>query len=184
MTMTAVEIAVALRRLNVPPEKADAAAARYSTESHDPRLNQCVVAELAKCATPCTGEMRDGGLSLTLLFPPRTKKNHGRGVAKQSTPFVRFRWLVLDGLAPIVARLGLPLPDGEFNLAAVYFVDRPGERADLVGLHQALCDVLENAGVVRNDWQFRTLDGSRVVVGDPAPRVELTITPIESEAAR
>lgn len=182
--MNAAQVTRALRRLNVPVDKADAAGARYERENSRSltlrRARALHVVDVTQ--TACTGALCDDTLTLTLPYPPRTKKNHGRGVAKQSAAFVRFRRQVIDGLAPIVERLGLPLPTATYNLAAVYFVDRYGERADLVGLHQALCDVLENARVVENDWQFRTLDGSRVIAGDSRPRVDLLISPITPRA--
>jgi hypothetical protein len=55
---------------------------------------------------------------------------------------------------------------------------RKGEQADLVGLLQGLADALENAGVVSNDRWFRAFDGSRMIAGDPRPRVELEIRPL------
>jgi Holliday junction resolvase RusA-like endonuclease len=63
----------------------------------------------------------------------------------------------------------------------VYFVDRYGEKADLTGLNQGLFDVLQDAGVITNDWQFRTSDGTRIVFGDEHPRVEITITNLPQE---
>lgn len=120
-------------------------------------------------------------LRLTVLAIPRTKKNHGRGVAKQSMAYVRFRQQMLDALAPVVLLLHLPLPERAYNIAATYYVDKPGERADRPGLDQALFDVLQDARVVTNDWQFRRTDGTRIVCGDERPRVEVVITPITED---
>jgi hypothetical protein len=87
-------------------------------------------------------------------------------------------------ISGVKARLYLPLPPRPhvFNLRARYYVDQYGKTADLFGLHDGLADALQNAGVIENDWQFRTADGSRVIPDDADPRVELTITPIEEEA--
>lgn len=177
--MDAAAITRALKRLHVPATKAQQAGDTFGAT---PTVNRDVPPAIhrACAASPCTVEQRTGGsLRITLPFAARTKKNHGRGVAKQSAAFVRFKWQVVEGLAPHVYRLGLPLPDAYYNLAAVYYVDGPGKLADLVGLHQGLCDLLQLARVIDDDWQFRTLDGSRIVF-DESPRVELEITALES----
>lgn len=127
----------------------------------------------------CDGRM----IRLVLGLPPRTKKNGTTLGIKQTPAYRRYRDAIVAALAPLKLAQTIPLPDAEYNIAAVYYVDRRGERADKVGLDQGLYDALENAGVVTNDWQFRTADGTRIVFGDPTPRVELTITPLESPNA-
>jgi Holliday junction resolvase RusA-like endonuclease len=129
------------------------------------------------------GECRRAGdvFYLQLLLPPRTKKNGTTLGIKQSKAYRGYRDAIIAALPELArASLGLPLPEREYNIAATYYVDRRGERADKVGLDQGLYDALENAGVVTNDWQFRTADGTRIVFGDPRPRVEITITPLET----
>lgn len=117
-------------------------------------------------------------LELVLLFPPRTKKNSKQNIATQSKAYIAFRNAVRDHLARFRDMLGLPLPDRPYNLAAVFYTDSPGDRADRFGLEQGLADALQDAGVVTDDWLFRTGDGTRVVSDHARPRVELTITPI------
>lgn len=129
------------------------------------------------------GERLANGIRLELPVAPRTKKNHGRAFGiRQSEAYVRYRDLVKELVAPLAAHLALPLPDEPMNIAAVYYVDKPGERADLTGLHQGLFDALQDAGVLSDDWYFRTANGSRIVFADrngEKPRVDVTITRIE-----
>jgi Holliday junction resolvase RusA-like endonuclease len=118
------------------------------------------------------------GMRATIAAAPRTKKNSKRHYALQSAAYVVYRDRIINGFLPLLAGLELPLPDRDYNLRATFFVDRKGEQADLVGLLQGLADALENAGVVSNDRWFRAFDGSRMIAGDPAPRVELEIRPL------
>ena len=126
---------------------------------------------------------RGDTLELRLVLPPRTKKNGTTLGIRQSAGYRRYRDAIIAAIAPVKSLIGLPLPDREYNIAATYYVDRRGERADKCGLDQGLYDALENAGVVTNDWFFRTDDGTRIIAGDPRPRVELTITPIQPSEA-
>lgn len=122
----------------------------------------------------------DGGCHLAINLPPRTKKNHGRAFGiRQSDAYVHYRDTIVNSVALWTERAQLPLEDREYNIRATYYVDTPGQQADLVGLHQGLFDALENAGVVSDDWWFRRADGSRVIAGDPNPRVEVLISAIE-----
>lgn len=116
----------------------------------------------------------------TFELPPRTKKNSTRWFGKQSIQYTRFRNAVVDSVKEAKTELALPLPDQAYNLAAVFYVDVPGQAADIFGLLQGIADALQDAGVISNDWHFRTVDGSRVVEGDDKPRVVVTITPIEA----
>lgn len=135
---------------------------------------------LVAVVLPGVGERHGRTLALVLPFAPRTKKNHKTHYAAQSPAYRAFRAQVRGHFdAGVRAALGLPLPDGQYNIAATYYVDRRGERADRPGLDQGLFDALEDAGVIGDDWQFRTTDGTRIVPGDAHPRVELTITPID-----
>lgn len=114
----------------------------------------------------------------TIPFPPRTKKNHGRAFGiKQSAAYVRYKNAIVTGFLPLITAFDLPLPDHAYNLEAIFYVDARGKSADLIGLLQGLADALENAGVVSNDWWFRSFDRSRVVTDDPSPRVDVMIAP-------
>jgi Holliday junction resolvase RusA-like endonuclease len=138
--------------------------------------------EVGRIRPGAVGVRLQNGLKLMLPIAPRTKKNHGSAFGiRQSDAYRYFRDRVKEMLAPLKAHLGLPLAEARYNIAAVYFVDRYGEKADLTGLNQGLFDVLQDAGVVTNDWQFRTSDGTRIVFGDEHPRVEITITNLPQE---
>lgn len=112
-------------------------------------------------------------------LPPRTKKNSTMLGIVQSPAYRRFCQGVVDATNQLRGEFSLPIPDAPYNLAAVFYVDKPGERADLIGLIQGTADALQEAKVVSDDKWFKTLDGCRIVVGDPTPRVEVVITPIE-----
>lgn len=120
-------------------------------------------------------------LWMRLGFPPRTKKTGATLGIRQKKAYALYRDAIIHVIEPVQAQLGLPLPPKPvtYNIAAIYYVDKRGELADVNGLNQGLHDALQDAGVIVNDWQFRTTDGTRIVTGDPEPRVELTITPIE-----
>jgi hypothetical protein len=138
----------------------------------------------AESEDACGWRLAGGGVRLVLAAAPRTKKNSQAWVGVQGPAYRWYRDCLHAMLRPIVAALELPLPVAEYNLDATFYVDKRGERADLVGLLQGLCDAIQRnrkhdfAGVVSDDWQFRTSDGTRIIAGDARPRVELDITPI------
>lgn len=125
-----------------------------------------------------------GGARIELEVAPRTKKNGRKGGfagIKQGPAYRRYRDAIVNAFAELRATKQIPLAERPYNIAVRYYVDRHGERADKCGLDQGLYDALENAGVVTNDWQFRTDDGTRIVFGDPRPRVEIEITPTQED---
>lgn len=117
---------------------------------------------------------------LVILGAPRTKKNSTTLGVKQSQQFSDYKKMALSQLKKSEP---LPLaPQIAFNLEVHYYVDRAGERADLIGLLQATCDILQNAEIVENDNQFKAFDGSRIhTMDDPeyeSPRAVITIKPL------
>lgn len=123
-----------------------------------------------------------GGISLTLAVAPRTKKNGRSGAffgLGGGKAYRAYRDAIVAAVATIPGERPL-LPDHEYNCAATFYVDKRGELADINGLNQGLHDALENAGVVSDDWYFRTTDGTRIVFGDERPRVEVHITPLSA----
>lgn len=121
-------------------------------------------------------------LWLSLAVIPRTKKNSSRGNGKVSAAAVRFAHLVRQAIAPHADALGLPLPDRPYNCAAVFTTDN--DRADTVGLMQALADALEPhegsgfIGVLTNDRWIRTWNDTDQVFAPLRPGITLTLTPI------
>lgn len=143
---------------------------------------QLRAAHLATLGTLALYERTGDRLWLVLNLAPRTKKNGRKGGfagIKQGPAYRAYRDAIIEAVAGVKAELRLPLPEQPYNIAVKYFVDARGKSADKCGLDQGLYDALENAGVVTDDWQFRTDDGTRIVAGDPSPRVELVITPIQ-----
>jgi hypothetical protein len=190
------EIVSGLVAIGVPREKAREQAAReYAGQPIGPvRVTQKPVSVATRAKWPIRTNLThggsdtiatieaqrldDGGLRLVLPFPPRTKKNGTTLGIRQKQSYRNYRDAIVRAMQALLGVLELPLPEADYNIAATYYVDRYGKTADKCGLDQGLYDALENAGVVTDDWQFRTDDGTRIVAGDPHPRVELTITPI------
>lgn len=51
-------------------------------------------------------------------------------------------------------------------MAGIYRLPRPGERVDLINLLQSVADVLERAGIIKNDSLIAYLNGSRILPAD------------------
>lgn len=123
----------------------------------------------------------------TIDTPPRTKKNHqqirfnkktGRRFVSQSDAYKAFQAAAMM-LIPEEARLGI---DSPVNVQALYYM--PTRRVvDLVNLHEALHDVLKDAGVVADDNSriIAATDGSRVLYDKERPRTEVIITSMGDE---
>jgi Holliday junction resolvase RusA-like endonuclease len=138
-----------------------------------------VTADLNGHARRVFGELLPGGgLHLVIPIPPRSKKNHTTLGIKQAPAYRQYRDFIITMVQPLLGPLGLPLHPMPLNLCALYYVDTKGKRADLVGLHQGLCDALENAEVLVDDRWVRATDGSRIISDDPNPRVDVVITPL------
>lgn len=122
---------------------------------------------------------------LTIVGTPRTKKNSGRIARTRSgVPFVlpsaqyvkwrdaawpqaRAQWFTMVGQS-----LAAPC---EVALT-VYRARRTG---DLDNFISAAGDLLQYAGVIKNDRLIRSWDGSRLECDPTNPRVEILITPLE-----
>ena len=76
-------------------------------------------------------------------------------------------------LYPELKTLNLACP---INLKCVYYI-KDRRKRDLVNLLQATCDILVNAGVIKDDNHeiIRSFDGSTVYVDKIKPRVEICI---------
>jgi Holliday junction resolvase RusA-like endonuclease len=69
----------------------------------------------------------------------------------------------------------------DVNVAAVFY--RDADRGDATGYMQALADALQEAGVLKNDEQIKSWDGTRLRVDRTNPRIEVEITRMEAEQA-
>lgn len=143
------------------------------------------------------------GESITFTLPvtPRTKKNsrvhakvRGRTVPLPSKVYRKMedqiaQWahsslatsaksLVLDWnlQASRASALHLAQP---LNCAAIFY--RDALRGDAVGYYQGLADALESAGVLSDDKWITQWDGSRMRKDAKRPRIEVTLTALDSE---
>ena len=168
-------------RLGLSFELTEKGAAAIAKKKRAPRIRPPTLRE----KEICTHRYMHGSLLLIIPTPPRTKKNSTYLGIRQSNAYRKFAQDVAATILPRKLGLKLPLPrDLHFNLRALFYVDVAGERADLFGLLQATADALQDAGVLENDWQFRSCDGSRIFFGDRSPRVEVLIDPLDIHEAR
>ena len=68
-----------------------------------------------------------------------------------------------------------PLPRIQYNCAALIYRDR--ESGDTSGFIQAIADCMELSGLIDNDVQLATWDGTKPLKDATHPRVEITLTP-------
>lgn len=118
-------------------------------------------------------------VKITIPLPPVTKKNHGRLVMAGGKP----RLLPSAQFEQYQAAAGWylkPLGIGEpVNVACRFYM--PTRRiVDLVGLLQAIDDVLVHYGVLQDDNSRIVVshDGSRVLHDKDRPRTEIEITEV------
>lgn len=115
---------------------------------------------------------------------PITKKNHQQVVAaktKTGKTFHRpiqsesYRNYETDCLWQLKTYRG-PKFEGKIKLTCVYWMQDRRGWPDLVGLIQATQDILQKAGLIRDDQDVISLDGSRIAGLDKYnPRVEIEI---------
>lgn len=120
-----------------------------------------------------------------ILGAPTTKKNSQRMVevgrrcrvchrGQFSRPLPSAKYMSWhDAAKSQVAALPEPIRE-PVNLFAVYY--REAKRGDLINYHEALCDLLEDAGVLSNDRLVVSTDGSRLDKDADNPRIEWALT--------
>jgi Holliday junction resolvase RusA-like endonuclease len=124
--------------------------------------------------------MRAPVLHLTILGPPRTKKNHSRIIEVRGKPRVIpsrqhegwFHGAVLQVRAQW-AGFGERTITIPCSVAATFYRDRA--TGDLVNYIQALADLLQAAHIVDDDKRIVNWDGSRLDVDRRRPRIELEL---------
>jgi Holliday junction resolvase RusA-like endonuclease len=121
---------------------------------------------------------------LVVLGAPRTKKNHARIVRNRATgqPFIiqgasAQGWEKTAVLQLKAQWRGRPPLGGPVHVAALVYRDRAV--GDLINFLSSVSDALERAGVVCNDRQIVSWDGSRPLKDADRPRVEITISETE-----
>ena len=121
--------------------------------------------------------------TITLLGPPRTKKNHqrilrgagGKPTIAQSKEYIQYEkdclWQIRSPPQPLA---------GPVNVKCLYYMPTR-RRVDLTNLLEATDDILVRAGVLSDDCAAVVAghDGSRVLLDRKRPRVEITITEME-----
>ncbi len=117
-----------------------------------------------------------------LIIPgqPATKKNsqaarcvNGKPVVLQSKAYRNYEKAALKAL------LACPFEifAGPVVVTVQYWLKNK-RRPDLTNLLQATADILEKAGVISDDREIASWDGSRIMGVGPEPRAEITIRPV------
>ena len=121
---------------------------------------------------------------MTIIIPgqPVTKKNSqriiyagGRPMILPSKQYKEYREVALWRIpGHYKAKIDYPV-----NVKVVYFM-KDNRRVDLVNLLEATCDILVDAGVLKDDNRHIVCshDGSRVEIDRENPRTEITITEV------
>lgn len=116
-------------------------------------------------------------LKLTIMGNPITKKNSQQIIMAgkrpciiQSTAYRKYEKLAKQQLALVSYK---PFSGPVWVRASYYLAT--ARTPDLVNLMGATADILERAGVIDNDVNIRSWDGSRIIGKDPEPRVEIEI---------
>lgn len=128
-------------------------------------------------------------LKLVMYGRPYTKKNdqiiadywHKGKKRKRIINGKNFQKYELDCKRQITGKYQKNL-SGRYNLKAVYYMPTK-HIVDLVGLLQGTCDILTNAGVIKDDNSriISMLDGSEVKLDRENPRVEITLTRLKEQ---
>jgi Holliday junction resolvase RusA-like endonuclease len=121
----------------------------------------------------------DGEIFLRIPAAPRPKKNSTRVVWTKRGPiqvqrqsYYRFVAAVMCCAAKVKRDVQFPITWGKCHINAQFYCDN--DRSDLINLEQGLADALEKAGILENDRQLVSWDGSRHHVDKRMPRVEIT----------
>ena len=111
--------------------------------------------------------------SAVISGPPRTKKNSSRIIRAGKFPRILPSAAYAEWNASAVLQLrkqfrGAPITE---NVNCRAIILREKAAGDAVGFYQALADTLEDAGVVLNDRQIVSWDGTRIDKDARNPRV-------------
>jgi len=121
-------------------------------------------------------------MKLIIYGAPITKKNSQmiimagkRPCIIQSKAYRAYEKLAKQQIALLGA--GEPIP-GPVSVKCLYYLAST-RTPDLCNLMAATHDVLERCGIILNDEQIKSVDGTRIMGKDPKPRVEIEITHID-----
>lgn len=119
-------------------------------------------------------------LSFTITGPPRTKKTSNRIVrcgkfhkVLPSLAFIEWNKSAQLQLAKAKADYeGLPIT---LDVNCNAWIYREALRGDAVGYYQAIADALQEAGIVKNDAQIISWNGSQLDKDAKRPRIEVEL---------
>ena len=118
-------------------------------------------------------------LDFCVPLEPRTKKNsqriiicHNRPMIIPSSAYKQYE----NNCKPFIPKLEEPI-DFPINLKCIFYMPTR-RRVDLVNLQEAICDILVNYNVLKDDNRniVATMDGSMVLYDKNNPRTEIKIT--------
>lgn len=114
---------------------------------------------------------------IVILGQPVTKKNsqmarcvNGRPMIIQSKVYRAYEKAALGSLGQYRGRRF----SGPVEVTVHYWL-KDNRRPDLNNLMAATADILEKAGIIRNDRDIISWDGSRIMGSSPNPRAEIVI---------
>lgn len=137
----------------------------YSRPATKKTSNQLVSVERGPRCPTCRLPKRD-------VCPTCKRSGTGRHAV---LPSPQYRQWLKDAIPQIkVARPQHPPIIALVGVKALFYRER--NVGDLVGYLQALADALEVAGMVENDRQIKSFDGSRTLKDAANSRIEVTIT--------
>ena len=119
-------------------------------------------------------------MKFTIMGQPITKKNSQmiimagkRPCIIQSKAYRVYEKMAKQQIAPV----GPPEPiSGPVSVKCLYYL-ATSRTPDLSNLMAATHDILEGCGVIMNDEQIKSVDGTRIIGKDLKPRVEITVEP-------
>lgn len=114
--------------------------------------------------------------------PVSSKNSIRSGITKQGRNYTYTKKEVKDYRDNALKQLNeqiisMPIPITEFVRASFIFYCIDNRKRDLVNLIQCPADLLQQAGIVSNDYLIRSLDGSYIAdIDKDNPRTEIFIT--------
>lgn len=121
----------------------------------------------------------EAAITFVITGAPRTKKTSNRivrcGRFSKILPSEAFlEWQKSAATSLLDAKMVHSFPISEpLNCRALFFRER--SVGDACGFYQGLADLLQHHGIVKNDSQLRSWDGSRLLVDRQNPRVIVTL---------
>jgi len=114
---------------------------------------------------------------------PCSSKNAIRsGITKQGRNYTYTKKNIKDykdnGLKELKEQMNnydISYPITDYVEVSFKFYVKDLRKRDLVNLCQMPCDLLQNSGIISNDYLIISLDGSRIVGVDAEPRTEIEI---------